>query len=124
TRAAYAMLTGEFDELGEEQWREQRESLAAAESRLARFQTEPYRRWSNGFSCFAFALVGVPVAIIFRKGEFLASFFICFLPILVAYYPFFMGSVVFAKNGTVPPQTVWIANLALILCGLWLVRRV
>lgn len=124
TRAAYALVTGEFDELGEDQWREQQRSLASAENRLARFQTEPYRRWSNGFSCFAFALVGVPVAIIFRKGEFLASFFICFLPILIAYYPLFMGSMVLAKSGTIPPQTVWIANLVLILCGLWLTRRI
>jgi lipopolysaccharide export system permease protein len=124
TRAAYALLTGEFEDLGEEQWKEQRRSLEGATNRLARFRTEPFRRWSNGFSCLAFALVGIPVAIIFRKGEFLASFFICFLPILIAYYPLFMGSLIFAKNGTVPPHSVWVANAVLMLCGLWLMRRV
>jgi lipopolysaccharide export system permease protein len=124
TRAAYALLTGEFEELGEEQWKDQQRNLETAANRLARFRTEPYRRWSNGFSCLAFALVGIPVAIIFRKGEFLASFFICFLPILIAYYPLFMGSLIFAKNGTVPPQTVWIANVVLMMCGVWLLRRV
>ncbi len=124
TRAAYALLTGEFDELGEEQWSEQQQNLAVADVRLARLRTEPYRRWSNGFSCLAFALVGIPVAIIFRKGEILASFFICFLPILVAYYPLFGGCLALAKDGVIPPQTVWSSNLVLIAGGLFLMRRV
>lgn len=124
TSAAFALLTGEFDQLGEETWKEHGRALQGAESRLSRFSTEPYRRWSNGFSCFCFAMVGIPVAIIFRKGEFLASFFICFLPILLVYYPLFMGSLIMAKNGTIPPQAVWVGNVTLVLAGVWLLRRV
>ncbi|MGI9457575.1 MAG: LptF/LptG family permease [Aeoliella sp.] len=124
TRAAYAMLTGSFDELGDDAWQPQERALHGAENRLHRFHTEPYRRWASGFSCLAFAVIGIPVAVIFRKGEFLASFFICFLPILLVYYPLLMFSISGAKNGSLPPQLLWIGNLVLLVIGAWLMRRV
>jgi len=124
TRAAYALLMGSFDELSDDAWNLQNQALRNAEKRLYRFHTEPYRRWASGFSCLAFVIIGIPVAVIFRKGEFLASFFICFLPILLVYYPLLMFSLSGAKNGSLPPQTLWIGNLVLLVCGAWLMRRV
>lgn len=123
SRAAFAMLTGDFQELSDDAWYPQQRALQHAENRLNRFHTEPYRRWSNGFSCLAFAAVGIPVAVMLRKGEMLASFFACFLPILIVYYPMFMGTLICAKKGTLPPQTVWLGNLVLLGCGLYLTRR-
>ncbi|QDU54724.1 LptF/LptG family permease [Aeoliella mucimassa] len=123
TEAAFAMLTGDFNELGESNWKNQERTIRNAENRLNRFYTEPYRRWSNGFSCLAFACVGIPVAVMLRKGEMLASFFACFLPILIVYYPMFMGTMVAAKKGNLPPQSVWLGNIVLIIVGLYLMRR-
>lgn len=122
--AAFALLTGEFDALSASRWQPYVEEQNALEGTLHRLHTEPYRRWANGFSCLCFVLVGVPVAILLRKGEILTSFFLCFSPILLVYYPLLMLSVDQAKDGEIPPITVWIGNAVLATAGLWLMRRV
>jgi lipopolysaccharide export system permease protein len=123
-QAAFAMLTGDFELMSETAWQAHQRSLTSAQGLLHRFHTEPWRRWANGFSCFAFLLVGAPVAIWRRQSEFIASFFVCFLPILVVYYPLMAVSVDEAKDGSIPPQAVWIGNIVLALAGVWLLRRV
>ena len=85
---------------------------------------EPWRRWANGFSCLCFVLVGAPMAIRMRNADFLTSFFLCFLPILIVYYPLFMLGVSRAKAGTLPAPGVWLANVLIALWGVWLLRRV
>jgi len=85
---------------------------------------EPWRRWANGFSCLCFVLVGAPMAIRMRNADFLTSFFLCFLPILIVYYPVFMLGVDQAKRGSVPPVVVWTGNVLITLWGWWLLRRV
>jgi lipopolysaccharide export system permease protein len=85
---------------------------------------EPWRRWANGFSCLCFVLVGAPMAIRMRNADFLTSFFLCFLPILVVYYPLFMLGISRVKAGVMPPPAVWMANILITLWGLWLLRRV
>jgi lipopolysaccharide export system permease protein len=122
--SALALVTGEFDELAESSWKHRRRQLAEAESRLHRLRTEPWRRWAAGFSSLCFVLVGVPLAIQLRRSDFMSTFGYVFIPILLIYYPFFMGSLDRAKSGSLPPYTVWIANLVLVAIGLWLLRRV
>lgn len=123
-QAAFAMITGEMEQISTAAWEPTERELGHAKYTRSRLQTEPFRRWANGFSCLAFVMVGVPVAVIGRKGEFLASFFMCFAPILLVYYPMLMVSVDKAKGGVVPPACVWIGNLVLALAGLYLMRRV
>jgi lipopolysaccharide export system permease protein len=123
-QAAFGMLTGDFDSLCETAWKTIEREQENAEIRLHRLQTEPWRRWANGFSCLCFVLIGVPVAVWLRFSEFIASFFVCFLPILVAYYPLLAVSVDQAKDGVFPPQSVWLGNILLSLAGIWLLRRV
>ena len=69
-------------------------------------------------------LIGAPMAIRLRHAEFLAIFFVCFLPILVVYYPLMAVSVDQAKDGVLPPPAVWLGNVVLALWGVWLLRRV
>jgi lipopolysaccharide export system permease protein len=69
-------------------------------------------------------LIGVPVAMWLRFSEMLASFFVCFLPILVVYYPLIAVSVDKAKDGVLPPASVWLGNILLSLVGIGLMRRV
>ncbi len=123
-QAAMAMMTGEMEQLSESLWEPLERELGTAEYVKNRLHAEPHRRWATGFSCLAFVMVGVPVAVIFRKGEFLASFFMCFAPILIVYYPLLMVSVDKAKGGAVPPVTVWVGNLVLAVAGAYLMRRV
>lgn len=122
--AAFGMLTGDFDSLSQAAWKPRETDMAAAQTRLHRLHTEPWRRWANGFSCLSFVLIGIPVAVRMRFSEFIASFFICFLPILVAYYPLLAVSVDKAKDGVFPPQSVWLGNIVLAAAGAWLMRRV
>jgi len=64
------------------------------------------------------------MAIRLRNRDFLTSFFLCFLPILIVYYPLLAYGIDGAKNGTIPPWAVWAGNALLILWGLWLMGRV
>jgi lipopolysaccharide export system permease protein len=123
-QTAFGLLTGDFDSLSNTAWKANQQEIEAAQVRLHRLHTEPWRRWANGFSCLCFVLIGVPVAVWMRFSEFIASFFICFLPILLVYYPLLAVSVDHAKDGTFPPQAVWLGNIVLAITGVWLLRRV
>jgi lipopolysaccharide export system permease protein len=122
-QAAFGMITGDFDSLSNAAWKPYERDLDGAKERLFRLHTEPWRRWANGFSCLCFVLIGIPVSIRLRFSEFIASFFICFLPILVVYYPLLVVSVSKAKDGAFPPQSVWIGNIVLAIVGVWLMHR-
>ena len=122
--ATFGMITGDFDSLSNLAWKPNEKEAEAAQTRLYRLHTESWRRWANGFSCLCFVLVGIPVAIRLRFSEFIASFFICFLPILVAYYPLLAVSVAKAKDGFFPPYCVWLGNFVLAGAGIWMLRRV
>jgi lipopolysaccharide export system permease protein len=123
-RAAHAMLAGDFDGLASQQWHKRHDRLDDLRSRFHRLLTEPHRRWSAGFSCLSFIWVGAPLALRLRNRDFLTSFFLCFLPILVVYYPLLMFGIDASKNGTIPPVALWSGNLLLLCWGTWLLRRV
>jgi lipopolysaccharide export system permease protein len=123
-KTAMNILTGRMEMTTPAQVGGERELLRNEQSRLNRIVMEPWRRWANGFSCLCFVLVGAPMAIRMRNADFLTSFFLCFLPILIVYYPVFMLGVDQAKRGAVPPAAVWMGNLLITLWGWWLLRRV
>ena len=122
--AGCQMLTGDFTALASSNWELARSGLKDQRDRLFRLYTEPHRRWANGFSCLCFVVIGAPVAIRFRRAEFLTCFFICFLPILLIYYPLLALGVDRAKSGGFPPHAVWLGNVILLICGAWHLRHV
>ena len=122
--AAEAMVNGDFTSLTGKSWDDSQRLIVEDRARFYRLLMEPQRRWANGFSCLCFVLVGAPMAILLRNADFLTSFFACFLPILLIYYPLLIVGVDQAKLGTLPPWSVWTGNVILVLCGLWLGRRV
>ncbi|HMO14071.1 MAG TPA: LptF/LptG family permease [Pirellulaceae bacterium] len=122
-QAAMGFCAGDFHDLATPMWDERSEALIGSEQRIHRLRTEPWRRWANGFSCLCFVLLGVPLAIYLRRADFWTTFALCFLPILIAYYPLLMFGVSQAKAGRVPPFTVWMGNIVIMLVGLWLVKR-
>jgi lipopolysaccharide export system permease protein len=123
-KAAYRMMTGDLADLGGTTWSSQASIVKELQTTLYKMQTEPPRRWANGFSCFCFAWVGIPLAICRRHADVLSSFFACFGPILLVYYPLMLFGLDRSKAGAVPPLTVWVANVILLLWGWWLLRRV
>jgi lipopolysaccharide export system permease protein len=124
TNASFQMLTGDFDGLSGGGWAHEEKELTHHKFRLYRMRTEPPRRWANGFSCLCFALVGSGMAIRMRNSDALTSFFLCFGPILLVYYPLLAFGVDRAKAGAITPYAVWLANVILVAWGVWLLRRV
>jgi lipopolysaccharide export system permease protein len=122
--AAFSLITGDFAALDGDDARQSGEQLKNLFSRLHRLETESPRRWSNGFSCLCFALIGAPVAMWRRNADLLTSFFVCFLPILIIYYPLLVVGVDQAKNGAWPPYSVWLGNVVFIGLAVWLLRKV
>jgi lipopolysaccharide export system permease protein len=122
--AAFALMTGRTFDLSQVVWKDREQQLHGAQETLHRLYTEPHRRWANGFSCLCFVMIGAPMAIRRRHGEFWGSFFACFLPILLVYYPMLVRTVDYAKDGVFPPQVVWFGNLVLAGWGVWLMQRV
>ena len=122
--AAQQLLAGEFDRLTGGEWDRRAGEVAAMEKLLCRLRLEPYRRWSAGFSCLCFVWIGAPMAVWRRNRDFLTSFFLCFLPILIVYYPLLAYGIDGAKNGTIPPIAVWTGNVLLLAWGTWLLRKV
>jgi len=121
---------------GIEQYREANKALGVAESpdddakiaydrfQIARLRTEMHRRWSNGFTCLCFAMIGVPVAMLRRHADILANFFTCFLPILAVYYPVWMFGEHISTTGKAWPVSFWMANALLALAAVVLLRRI
>ena len=123
-KAATEMLLGDFAALDGVVTRTEAEILKNERGKLARLHTEPYRRWSAGFSCLCFVMIGAPLTIWWRNADLMATIFASFFPILLVYYPLLALGIEQAKDGNLPPITVWLGNLILAVWGLWLLRRV
>jgi lipopolysaccharide export system permease protein len=121
----FQMLTGDYGILlNSNEWRGRDDALNYMQTHLYRLFTEPHRRWSTGFSCLFFVWIGAPMAIRLRNGDFLTSFFLCFLPILIVYYPLMVCGVDGSKHGTIPAYSVWLGNIMLAVWGAYLLRKV
>jgi lipopolysaccharide export system permease protein len=100
------------------------EQIEEKEIRIFCLRTEPFRRWSNGFTCLCFALIGMPVAMLWRHADGLTNFFVCFLPILAVYYPLLMLGEHLSTTGVLPPFSFWMGNVVLIVPAIMLLRWV
>ena len=119
-RSVSQTMTGDFYGLTNDDWETRLDDLKDAKKRLIRLKVTPHRRWANGFSCFAFAIIGIPVALRLKTANYATAFAVCFIPILLLYYPLFMVGLEGAKNGTMPPYAAWLGNLACVTIGAWL----
>lgn len=122
--AAFQMVGGDVIGITQPNWNSAIHELDQRVYRKHRLETEPWRRWANGFSCLCFIIVGAPLAIYMRKSDFWTIFGVCFIPILLAYYPLLMFGVEKSKSGDLPPFCVWTGNLVMVGVGLWLIRKV
>ena len=120
----FAASMGSIDAWATPDIHDARAAIRSLQSHQHRLSVEPPRRWATGFCCFFFVWLGAPLAIWMKKSDFFASFFACFLPILILYYPLLAFGLSQAKNGTLPPMCVWTANAAIGLIGLWCLRQI
>jgi len=94
-------------------WREYEKMIDYLRRRRRTMYTEVHLRLNLAVSCLTFILVGVPLAVRFRRGHMLGAFFMALGPMLVFHMLTFQ-----AKNlsiaGTWPPTTPWAANALLL----------
>ncbi len=80
--------------------------------------TESHKRISISFSCLALVLVGIPLGILTKRGNFVAAFGASVGIIFVLYYPLFLIGEVLGNMGRVSPAiSMWIANAAAACVG-------
>lgn len=125
---AFAATMGAVDAWSTPQIQEMKAEIKREKKYNNRLGVEPPRRWSAGFTCLFFVWLGAPMAIwipnITKASDTFTSFFACFIPILLFYYPLFMFGLQGAKNGSLPTISVWTANLCLFFVGAWFLQRI
>ena len=122
-KAMLQLNAGSMHSIKTANWNHEMDSLNNMEKRSHRLRTEPYRRWANGFSCFGFAILGIPLAIWMKNSDMWTSFGMCFLPTLAVYIPLVLFGVDRAKSGAFHPSIVWVGNVVVVLFGVMLFRR-
>ena len=109
----FALLKSRPEDIGGPQASTIHGTLKSSERRLTRLRTEPWRRWAEGFTCFFFVIVGAPLAILAKTSDYWTTFGMCFLPIILLYYPLYLFGLDQAKGGDLPPYGVWAGNVVL-----------
>jgi LPS export ABC transporter permease LptG/LPS export ABC transporter permease LptF len=84
---------------------------------------EIHKKFSIPFACFAFAVIGIPLAETSRRGG-KGSGFALSLAILVAYYVLLSNGETWAQEGRMNPAlAMWLPNALLIALGVFASRR-
>lgn len=121
---AAGLCLANFETVAGPDAKSQQSTIENLQRRVFRLKTEPWRRWATGFSCFFFVLVGAPLAIRMRNADLWTSFGLCFVPILLVYYPLLAIAVDRAKAGEWPAFSVWLGNFVLMIVGLYMLRGI
>jgi lipopolysaccharide export system permease protein len=124
TRCSVALASGRLGWLQDSGAESIRGFVANGSSKMQRLKAEPWRRWAQGFSCFCFVFLGIPVAIYWKSADYIVTFGVCFLPILILYYPLFILGADKAKSGDWHVSSPWLANVVFMVFGLWMLRKV
>src|SRR5690606_1132547 len=94
----FALSRGSFAGFTRDSERGYERRLGDAIERYNKLYTEIHSRLALACSCFFFALVGRPYAIQQGRRQFLTSFALCFVPILVVYYPIVLVTMTLGKD--------------------------
>lgn len=124
TEMSFHLGTGRYVSLQDPKIVQIKGEVHENEDRMSRLRSEPMRRWALGFGCLAFVWIGVPMAILLKNADYWWTFGLCFIPILLIYYPVLGLSLSMTKKGAWPAVSLWLANLVLIAIGTWFLRRI
>jgi len=123
-QTAFAVCFGNFEEFSQPVWQQSTQNMEERRNKLNRLTIEPQRRFAAGFSCLAFVWIGTTLAIWSKKADIFASFFACFIPILILYYPLLMLGTEWGKSGITPPVFIWSGNLFIVAVGYWFYKKI
>jgi len=78
-----------------------------------------YQRYSVGLTPLIFALIGIPIGVLVRKGSRVAGIGISMLIVFVGYYPLTMFSNVLGAKNILPVNiSVWLGNVVIGTCAI------
>jgi lipopolysaccharide export system permease protein len=121
---AFALSLGEFDSLATNEFQQRSDLIRSNLSQSRKHHTEFHSRFALSCSCFFFVFVGGPFAILQARRQFLTTFFLCFLPILLVYYPVLLLMLSLSKQGTVHPGwAMWAGNVILLISAGFILRK-
>jgi lipopolysaccharide export system permease protein len=122
---AFALATGDFDVLQNGPIKKVDARLRGVREKYHGQRTEVQLRFAMACSCFFFVLVGSPFAVLQAKRQFLTNFFVCFVPILLIYYPLVLLAKNLSSTGTTDPVwAMWVGNALTGIVGLYVLKRV
>ncbi len=123
--ATMMLLTGEFSQLAGADLESLNAEQRRATSDERRFRSEIHNRFSMSASCWFFAFLGGPFAMMQARRQFITSFIICFLPILLVYYPTMFLMINLCKTGSISPWwAMWVPNMIVGTAGFFVLRKV
>ena len=119
------MFTGEFQQLASPEIANLDHEMKLALNDERKFRSEIYNRFSMSASCWFFAFLGGPFAMLQARRQFITSFILCFLPVLTVYYPVMFLMINLCKSGTLEPWwAMWIPNVIVGVAGYLVLRKV
>lgn len=94
------------------------------EQELLDLSVEMHKRPALALGCLCFVLIGCPVGIWFSRSDYLSAFVVCFLPIVLLYYPLLLCGMNLARGGKLSLALgMWGANALVGLISLGLYRQ-
>ena len=82
-----------------------------------------HERIAFSLGAFIFVFVGIPIAVIVRRGEAIVSFAIAMAFAFLYYILFATAHAMAAKNVLPPYISMWLPNALLFIAGLFAVRK-
>jgi lipopolysaccharide export system permease protein len=123
--AAMLLLTGNFQQLDGHRIQEYATFEASQNFDNRKMHTEIHNRYAMAASCLFFAFLGGPFAVLQARRQFITSFIMCFLPILLFYYPTMFLMANLGKTNTLEPAWgMWVPNAIMGIMGLMMLKRV
>lgn len=112
-------------ELQQEKLEELKSDLSRFERKAREMNAEVHVRLAQATATIPFVLLGCPISILFRRREFLQAFFVCYLPIIVGFYPaMILAYNVVKEGGCTVSALVWAPAGVLALMAIPFYRRV
>lgn len=95
------------------------------EVRKAEIDTQVQQRFSLSCAGLSFILIGMPLGVLFRRGNRLVAFLVSFLLVMTLYYPLLMFGEAFGETNRLHPAlAMWSANIVLGGLGLGMIAHV
>src|SRR6185369_8244511 len=112
----FSLTRGNFERIVHPDFRATFDNLKSKNNVYCKRNTEIHSRIAMACSCFCFVLFGSPFSILQGRRQFLTNFFICFLPILLFYYPVMLLMMNLGNTNFVNPAWgMWVGNGLLLL---------